>query len=215
MAAITISRSLGSHGGRIARKLAKQLGWDFADKATINKVISQYGLIRLDDVYGDEPPRLRELFDRNTIWTIEWMNKTIATIAATRNAVILGRGGFFVLSGYSDVLNVHVSAPEELRAERIAKRDDITSAEALPKIEKNDKAREVFVRRFYGAKWADDGSYDLVVDTGELSDSDAIDRIVQEQARHIGESTGPKSSDIPVDPLLLQTIDQVMGERTA
>lgn len=215
MAAITVSRSLGSHGGRIARKVAKELGWAFADKATINQVISQYGLIRLDDVYGDEPPRLRELFDRNTIWTIEWMNKTIATIAATRDAVILGRGGFYVLSGYADVLNVHVSAPAELRAERIGKRDGISPAEAMPKIEKNDKAREVFVRRFYGAKWAHESSYDLTVDTGELSDDEAIARIIEAQAKHIAESTGPRLSDKGIDPLLLQTIDDVMGSPAA
>ena len=87
MTAITISRQLGSHGGRVARRLAKELGWELVDKSTINEVISQYGLIRLNDIYGDQPPRLRELFNQNTMWTIQWMNKTIAITIPTTNRI--------------------------------------------------------------------------------------------------------------------------------
>ena len=93
MAVITVSRQLGSHGARIARALARDLGWEFADKYTINRVIRQYGLTRLDDLYT-KPPKLRELFDQNSQVTIEMMNETIAAIAARGNVVILGRGGF-------------------------------------------------------------------------------------------------------------------------
>ena len=51
MAVITISRQAGSRGARIARGLAKELGWEFADKNTINRVIRQYGQVRLNENY--------------------------------------------------------------------------------------------------------------------------------------------------------------------
>ncbi len=44
--------------------------------------------------------------------------------------VILGRGGFRVLRGLSDVLNVFVTAPDAVRAKRIGKRDEIGVGEA-------------------------------------------------------------------------------------
>ena len=213
MTAITISRQLGSHGGRVARRLAKELGWELVVKSTINEVISQYGLIRLNDIYGDQPPKLRELFNQNTMWTIQWMNKTIATIAATRDVVILGRGGFVVLQGMSDVLNVFVKAPEDVRAVRIGKRDGLPAEQVADKVAADDKARESFVRRFYGQKWSLDESYDLVVDTGELSDDEAVARIIEEMKAHTASSQGPSAKNLDVDPVLLETIDQVLASR--
>lgn len=213
MTAITISRQLGSHGGRVARRLAKELGWEFVDKSTINEVISQYGLIRLDDIYGDQPPRLRELFNQNTMWTIQWMNKTIATIAATRDVVILGRGGFVVLQGLSDVLNVFVTAPEDVRRVRIGKRDDLPAEQVAEKVAADDKAREGFVRRFYGAKWSQEDNYDLVVDTGLLSDEEAVARIMAELKTHTAASSEPSAKNLDIDPVLLETIDQVLAKR--
>ena len=55
MAVITVSRQLGSHGGRIARALAGELGYDLVDKGVVNRVIRQYGLTRLDAVYDHKP----------------------------------------------------------------------------------------------------------------------------------------------------------------
>ena len=123
MSVITVSRQLGSHGGRIARGLAKELGWKFADKSTINGVIKQYGLIHLDNLYGDKAPGFWELYQEDSVWTIEWMNKTIEAIAAEGDVVILGRGGFAVLGDYADSFDVFVKAPDSVRARRIGKRD--------------------------------------------------------------------------------------------
>ncbi|HEX5335467.1 MAG TPA: cytidylate kinase-like family protein, partial [Propionicimonas sp.] len=129
MAVITVSRQLGSHGGRIARALAGELGYDLVDKGVVNRVIRQYGLTRLDAVY-DRKLSVWELFNENSVTTIQMMNETIAAVAARGNVVILGRGGFRVLAGMADVLNVFVKAPQDVRAARIAKRDDITVEEA-------------------------------------------------------------------------------------
>lgn len=63
MAVITISRQLGSRGASLARDLAKELGYEFVDKSVINKVIRQYGLHQLNDIY-DHKPKVWELFQR-------------------------------------------------------------------------------------------------------------------------------------------------------
>lgn len=215
MAVITVSRQLGSHGARIARALAKELGYAFADKALINRVIRQYGLTRLDLIY-DRKPKLRELFNENSAVTIEMMNETIAAIAARDNVVILGRGGFRVLGGMVDVLNVFVKASDSVRARRIAKRDSIDPGEAAELIKTDDELRSRFVRLFYGADWAEESAYDLVLDTSDLADTDAVAQLVQ-AVRALPEPapSDRQAANLTVDPVLEETVAEAMARRAA
>lgn len=207
MAVITISRQLGSHGARIARALAKDLGYALVDKGTINRVIRQYGITRLDRIY-DHKPKIWELFNEDSALTIQMMNETIAAFAAQGDVVILGRGGFRVLRGLSDVLNVFVTAPDAVRAKRIGKRDEIGVGEAAEIIRSDDELRSRFVSLFYGADWADESAFDLVVDTGELSDADAVARIAAEAAALPSYAEGPSAAGLEVDVVLRETVEQ-------
>jgi cytidylate kinase len=211
MAVITISRQLGSHGARIARALARDLGWEFADKYTINRVIRQYGLTRLDDLYT-KPPKLRELFDQNSQETIQMMNETIAAIAARGNVVILGRGSFVVLKDFADVLHVLVEAPVEVRAANIAKRDKMEGEAALEKVQADDKLRQKFMSLYYGAAWATPDNFDLVVNTEALPDADAVAKIKAGLTALTAPTEGAKlAANLAVDPVLAQTVDEVMA----
>lgn len=213
MAVITISRQAGSRGARIARGLARKLGWEFADKATINLVIRQYGLVRLDDIY-DEVPKLADMFNEDSRRTIEMMNETIRAIAARDNVVLLGRGAFAVLKDAADVLNVFVQAPLQTRIDRIANRDEVDAATAAATVERDDKVRRRFIRVYYRADWAKAENYDLVVDTGELSDAQAIDQIIEAlnalPSRAEGAATAVQAE---IHPVLAETIDEVMGTK--
>lgn len=210
MAVITISRQLGSHGARIARALAKDLGYALVDKGTINRVIRQYGITRLDRIY-DHKPKIWELFNEDSALTIQMMNETIAAFAAQGDVVILGRGGFRVLRGLSDVLNVFVTAPDAVRAKRIGKRDEIGVGEAAEIIHSDDELRSRFVSLFYGADWADESAFDLVVDTGELSDADAVARIAAEAAALPSYAEGPSAAGLEVDVVLRETVEQELA----
>lgn len=210
MAVITISRQLGSHGARIARALAKDLGYALVDKGTINRVIRQYGITRLDRIY-DHKPKIWELFNEDSALTIQMMNETIAAFAAQGDVVILGRGGFRVLRGLSDVLNVFVTAPDAVRAKRIGKRDEIGVGEAAEIIRSDDELRSRFVSLFYGADWADESAFDLVVDTGELSDADAVARIAAEAAALPSYAEGPSAAGLEVDVVLRETVEQELA----
>lgn len=213
MAVITISRQLGSHGGRIARALAGELGYDLVDKGVVNKVIRQYGLTRLDAVY-DHKPKIWELFNDNSVATIEMMNETIAAVAARGNVVILGRGGFRVLHGMSDVLNVMVKAPHDVRATRIAKRDGITTAEAANVIKDDDALRARFTRLFYSVDWADESQFDLVVDTGADSD-DAAKAKIKDALGTLPARGARTAASIQVDEVLANTVENVLAGRSA
>lgn len=209
MAVITISRQLGSHGARIARALAKELGWQIADKATINSVIEQYGLIHLDNIYGDRAPKFWDLYTQDSVWTISWMNKTIKDIATHGDVVVLGRGGFVVLGDYADSFDVFIKAPEHVRAMRIGKRDGISADEALAKITADDKTRQRFTKRVYDANWADESNFDQVIDTGEVSDEKAIELIIAGYRAHIANlPEGPRIADIQIDEVLNEAVTE-------
>jgi len=213
MAVITVSRQLGSHGGRIARALAGELGYDLVDKGVVNRVIRQYGLTRLDQVY-DHKPKVWELFNDNSVTTIEMMNQTIAAFAARGDAVIIGRGGFRVLAGMTDVLNVFVKAPDDVRAARIAKRDKISVEEAAKVIKDDDALRARFTRLFYGADWADETQFDLVIDTGVDSDDAARARI--KEAVEVMPSRGVRTAaTIMVDEVLADTVAEALTHRAS
>ncbi len=212
MAVITISRQAGSRGARIARGLAKELGWEFADKSTVNRVIRQYGLVRLDDLYN-ELPRLRDLFSDNAALTIEMMNETIAAIAARNNVVILGRGAFAVLRDVADALNVFIEAPLEARVARIAKRDDTDLEAAEERVKADDKLRRRFIRRYYSTDWSEPENYDLVVDTGEITDDEAIEQILAALHALPTRVEGASTETLQVHPVLAQTINEVMGDK--
>jgi cytidylate kinase len=213
MAVITVSRQLGSHGARIARALAGELGYDLVDKGVINRVIRQYGLTRLDKVY-DHKPKVWELFNENSVATIEMMNQTIAAVAARGNVVIVGRGGFRVLAGMADVLNVFVKAPDDVRAARIAKRDDITVEEAAKEIKDDDALRARFARLFYSADWADEAQFDLVVDTGADSD-DAAKAKIKEAIEVLPARGARTAATIGVDEVLANTVAKALARRAA
>jgi cytidylate kinase len=213
MAVITISRQLGSHGGRIARALAGELGYDLVDKGVVNRVIRQYGLNRLDAVY-DHKPKVWELFNENSVATIEMMNQTIAAVAARGNVVIVGRGGFLVLAGMTDVLNVFVKAPDDVRAARIAKRDQVSLDEATKVIKDDDALRARFTRLFYSANWAEESQFDLVVDTGADSD-DAAKAKIKDAALGLATTGDRTAATIDVDEVLASTVGKALARRAA
>ncbi|MGV8909777.1 MAG: AAA family ATPase [Propionicimonas sp.] len=213
MAVITVSRQLGTHGARIAKALAAELGYDLVDKAVVNRVIRQYGLTQLDAVY-DHKPKIWELFDDNSVATIQMLNETIAAVAARGNVVILGRGGARVLRDMADVLNVYVKAPDDVRSQRIAKRDGISAEDAAQVIKEDDALRARFTRLFYSADWADESQFDLVVDTGVDSDAEAQARI--KAAAELLPARGVRTADtIEVDEVLAATVAKALARRAA
>lgn len=207
MSAITVSRKLGSYGGRIAERVARELGWKFADRFFIDSVISEYGLNQLGSLY-DKRPSLMDLFNENTMQTIEWMNKTLVTIAARYDVVILGRGGFAALKGYSDVFNVLVTAPADERIRRVTEDSKVSHGIAQEMVERDQDTKLRFVRRYYGENWASDDSYDLVIDTSEVSQDEAVRRIVDMAQSHLATAGGSPVTELEVDDLLQQTIEE-------
>lgn len=213
MTLVTVSRTMGSYGARIAKSLAKSLGYTFADKTLIDSIVRQYGLTKLNELY-DEPPSIWELFDANSAQTIDMLNHTMEAIAVRGDAVILGRGGFSLFADYADAVHVFITAPIERRAQRIARRDAMPAEEALARVKADDAMRAKFVRLFYGKDWSKESQFDLVIDTAQTSDDQAMALIREALAAKGAPPLGARTTaSIAVDPVLAATVAEVYRRR--
>jgi len=164
---ITISRTAGSGGRIIARKLADDLGFSLWDKELIDAIARR----------SEMPSEIVEAFDEKTISEVELLiyavlgkyeltgfmylkhlTRIAAAVASVGNAVILGRGVNFLLP---HALNVRLDASLDIRIANMMRYESDDRETAEHKIVKSDKERERFVKRTFGAERVKAFHYDV------------------------------------------------------
>lgn len=215
MSVITISREFGSEGDAIAQKTAQALGYHFVDKQFIGQVLGQYGYVEFDKEY-QTLPTFWERFDaqrgnqRDAM--MKMLNQVIQAVAHHGNVVILGRSGFEVLSGFSDVLHVRLQAPFAVRVGRVMEVQNLTFDQADAVVRENDKVRLAFVEEFYKVPWGAIHAFDLVVNTGKIPPELAVEWIVSaEKTRMANPEMEKSTADIEVDRILADAVSEVLG----
>lgn len=216
MPAITISRELGSQGRQIAKSTAQVLGYHFMDKSTIGMVLGEYGLVEFGREY-EALPGFWERFDARRMErreeVINMLNRVILALARHGNIVILGRCGFAVLHGYTDVLNVRIQAPLHLRIAQVMNDHsftDIKRAESF--VKDNDQIRTAFIESFYGVRWDSATAFDLVIDTSKTSPEQATVWLVAaaKDLEQKKETDAKTTSTIPLDSTLNAAICEAL-----
>lgn len=212
MAVLTISRELGSEGTLIAKQVAHKLGYHFADKALMEKVLNQYGFVQFEEAY-ESGTGFWSRYDSLKSSLVKFLNQVIQALARHGNVVIVGRGSFAVLDGLADVLNVRIKAPRSLRISRVMAQQDITEwdkAESL--VKESDKVRAIFVESWYGVRWDTVSDFDLVLDTGKVSPDLAVTWLAQALGDLAAQPVTDQLSTrrIQVDPVLASVISQVL-----
>lgn len=213
MPTITISREFGSEGGYIAQQVAQALGYHFTDRKTVARLLGLYGFAGFDEAYDAVPPsflthsEVRKQEGRELM--VDMLNRVILALARHGNVVIVGRGGFAVLGGYADVLNVRIQAPLSLRIKWVMKEQKLTrpdKAEAV--VQEGDKARASFLESFYGVRWDASSAFDLVIDTGKIAPPLAVSWLVEGAQNLKWRQGGPErtTKTIQVDPTLASRV---------
>jgi cytidylate kinase len=195
MAAITVSRQLGSLGFEVAQTAADLLGYRLVWRDLINQAARIAGspetaLAAIDDLglLGICPsPEACQAY-RQAVQQI------MQELANQGNVVIIGRAGQMILGGWSEVLHVRVIAPRPLRIERLAARQEISPECALAQIEASDRRRRSYLKRFYNVQWDDPNLYDLVINTAHLAPTAAAQLITQTLTNPLFSSHEPASS---------------------
>ena len=201
---ITINRELGSGGRTVGEKLAEKLGVSFYDKAVIMGLEEKYhltvdeiekmrnkkhhwwsdfklvtgigeGLVsssRLISEVGKEP----DVLTTETMFKAE--SEILEDIANVESCVIAGRSGFYVFRNHPNHLRVMIQASLPFRIKRLVRKKGITEEEARKIIEKVDKMRESYVKRYTGTTRYDTRNYDIVISADGKTEDQIVDQIL-------------------------------------
>src|SRR5712692_1736198 len=120
MPVITISHMDGCAERAIGERVARELGWVFVDKQILDEEVEKTGYTRPEVVHLDEhAPAFFERLERRR--HADAYFHALAEIMhefAAGDAVILGRGGNFILRG-SDALHVRLVASMAFRVHQV------------------------------------------------------------------------------------------------
>ena len=96
---------------------------------------------------------------------------------AAGGAVILGRAGAVILRGRSGALHVRLDGPPERRVAQAIELEGLSRSDAERLRRDGDRAREAYVRHFYGCDSRDPSLYHLVIDSTVLAPEQVVDVI--------------------------------------
>lgn len=202
---ITISRELGSGGRTIGRLLAQKLNVRYSDKELIHGLQQKFSLTTsgIENLKGQKknwfndfiqlvaPAPDASMFveagsqyikefraDLTTDDIHEAEVEIIKAIAEEGSCVIAGRSAFFVLKDHPNKVDVFITASMEHRIQRVMRKQGLTREQAVEVIERVDKMRDNYIKRYTGKSRYDVRNYNLVINVDELSEEEAADLIL-------------------------------------
>jgi cytidylate kinase len=202
---ITINRELGSGGRTVGRKLADELVVDFYDKAVIKALEEKYRLApeeieglkgRSHSVWAElkraiigsnneavakfyqntspvksYPPTSQEMFETE--------QEILKALAEEESCVVAGRSGFYVFRDHPNHLNIFIQATMPFRLERVMRKQNMTEEEARKTIEKVDKMRENYIKKYTKTSRYDTRNYDLVITADGKTEDEIVELILK------------------------------------
>ena len=194
----TIGREFGSGGKDVGQKLAEKLGIPFYDKELLTRAAAESGLCEEIFHMQDEKPTSSFLYSLvtdtysvsnyhgNTYMDMPLSQKVflaqfdaIKKIAANESCVIVGRCADYALADEPHCLNIFIRSNMDDRIKRISERLNVPENKAKDIIKKKDKERSSYYNYYTSKKWGDARSYDLCLNTSQISVEDSIELILK------------------------------------
>ena len=185
---ITISRQFGSMGRSIAKDLSENLGIEFLDRDIVEATAKRMGLPV--SVISDEEESMKSTFFRRQYPLGMGMSSLkdeifytqkniIRDFAAKGSCIIVGRCADYALADEPHCLNIFIRSNMDDRIKRISERLNVPENKAKDIIKKKDKERSSYYNYYTSKKWGDARSYDLCLNTSQISVEDSIELILK------------------------------------
>jgi cytidylate kinase len=191
MSVITISRQFGAGGKTLGRRLADTLGYFYADEDIIERaVVEIYVSSDGRKIIETEPvDKLRKFISKlNPFGTslmelplsdkeryidgfkyFELLKLIIPKIARDGNAVIVGRGGQYILHDFENTYHILLIANEEDKIKFIVDHYRVSRTRAVQMIKRMNKRRANLYSFFRKKDYDDPKLYDLILNISLLS----------------------------------------------
>ena len=201
---ISVSRQVGTAGEEVAQAVATKLGLKLIDYQVIQDAAQEAGVSPETVSESEHTPslmtRLMEALARNPsmpaagwadpvplamspLYTSNdyrrFVEDAIREIADQGECVIVGHAAQVILRDRFDTVRVLVTGSNAHRARRITAGMGVDEKEALKIIEKTDRERVDFFRRFYETGWLTPCSYDLCISTDHLNPEQAAELVAR------------------------------------
>jgi len=191
---ITISREFGSGGRTIAREVADRLGYNFYDKALVERIAAESGYSKdfVERRGEDATSTSSFLFNlsrsgsggydgisgtSDKLYVIS--HNIIKKLPEEGPCVIVGRCSDYILKDYEDSLHVFIYADMKFKADRIVKLYGEMDDAPEKRLDEKDKKRKVYYKNFTGRIWGMSENYDVCLNSGKLGIDSCVDIIVE------------------------------------
>ena len=206
---IAINREVGSGGHAIGEKLAERLGVKFYDKALVHELTEKFNLSveELEEVRSSKfnwwnnfvqnylnRYNVEQRFDvesfvatTDNIFRVE--SDFLKRLAEDESCVIAGRSGFYIFRDHPNALKIFIRSSMAKRIERMMNVRKMSEQQAVAAIEKFDKGREAYTKKFSGTSRYDARNYDLVIDVSEMTEDQVVD-LIMDYINKTGQTAG-------------------------
>ena len=123
--------------------------------ATLAELNKSEGMPTTEDIYKAETEFLTNLADSGP-------------------CVMAGRSGYYVLRSHPNHMSVFIQASLEHRIKRVMRRQEVSRLEAEDIIERVDRMREDYMRRYTGTTRYNTHNYDLVINMDGMTEEKAV-----------------------------------------
>lgn len=192
---IAITRTCGSGGTSIAKKLAKELNIGIYDRellrlASDDSGINQELFIKADEdmkrkplfratraVYTGEliPPESKDYTSNNNLFNFQ--AKVLKELTREESYVIVGRAADFVLKDFPNLIRVFIHGDNETCIRHNMEYFGMSKDKAMQYISNMNEYRSSYYKHHTGREWKNAENYDLSLDTSKYTYDQCVDII--------------------------------------
>ncbi len=204
MAVITISNEYATRSQQVAAGVAEKMGYEYVGDQLLAQIAKELHLSshEADTFRQTSKSSILRFVDRYTCSIVQkvvdreygclddrsYYEKTrelVERIYEAGNAIILGWGSQCILKGKPDTLHVRLKKDPELKIRDLVEAHDYSRKEAEKKIRQEENDLKAYISHYFNEDWNDARLYDLVIDMGKNSVTQAVEMICE----HVGKRT--------------------------
>lgn len=190
---ITVARGFGSGGKEIASLLADKLGVACYENRILSLASQLSGLDEElfnevnEKIRGNKFSRLLKGLPRTVrpnpahgVFVsderlFEFQKQIITDLAMSESCVIVGKCADWILKDFDNVISVYVEAPREYCVKRIVEKMGVSEETAHRSITATDSYRADYYKHYtQGNYWTNPVNYDLTINSGRVSQKNAV-----------------------------------------
>lgn len=175
---ITISGLPGSGTTTLSNNLSKTLSFDYIYAGKIYREMANKKGLSLEE--------FSKLTENDTSFDTALDRQVMSFADSHDNCIVEGRlSGWFAHREQSkDFVKIWVTAPVNVRLDRIAHRENETLDITSKKVEMREKSEAKRYKEIYGIDISNLSIYDLVVDTSDKTPGETLDFVLSELEKH-------------------------------